>query len=169
MNIHNNHGISQRTRTGTLGLIIALSLHSLIEGLAIGVQTSQSKVLLLLLAVSCHKFVMSFCLGLECCGNTFKSHIIAISVFSLGSIAGIGLGMIITDIPAPWQNSGLPILQAFAAGTLLYITVSEVIPKERTKWNQSRGRNVNSLIQFMAIASGFSLMVMLNFYLNDDE
>lgn len=136
--------------------------------MAIGVQTSQSKVLLLLLAVSCHKFVMSFCLGLECCAATFKSHLISISVFSLGSVAGIALGMIITDIPASWQSTGLPILQAFAAGTLLYITVCEVMPREKAKWHLV-GRNFVGMIQYIAIATGFSFMVLMNFYLSDED
>lgn len=112
---------------------------------------------------------MAFCLGLECSNSTFKSHLVSIAVFSLGSVAGIGLGMIITDIPASWQNIGLPILQAFAAGTLLYITVCEVMPREKTKWHSIRGRNFIGLIQFVAIACGFSLMVLLNFYLSDDD
>ncbi|KAL5274592.1 hypothetical protein ACFFRR_000975 [Megaselia abdita] len=168
-NVFSNNEPHQRPMTGTMGLLIALSLHSVIEGLAIGVQTTESKVLLLLLAISCHKFVMSFCLGLECCVNTLKSHLIAISVFSLGSVVGIGLGMIITDIPAPWQNQGLPILQAFAAGTLLYITVSEVIPREKAKLFENSFSDIVGLIQLVAIASGFSFLVVLNFYLNDDE
>lgn len=112
---------------------------------------------------------MSFCLGLECSAYSLKSHFISIAVFSLGSVAGIVFGMIITDIPAQWQDKGLPVLQAFAAGTLLYITVSEVMTREKAKWKQSGGRSFYGLIQFIAIASGFALMVVLNVYLNDDE
>lgn len=157
--------------TGTLGLLCALSLHSFIEGLAIGIQDSQAKVMLLLGAVACHKYVMGFCLGLELCSNTtstLKSHFMAIAVFSLGSAIGIGAGMGIVELPDTLTKSVLPILQALAGGTLLYVTVSEVLPREKARWHRNPLKRYAGFSQFIAVSAGFAIMTVINFYLDDD-
>uniref|UniRef100_A0A0K8WCA7 Protein zntD n=1 Tax=Bactrocera latifrons TaxID=174628 RepID=A0A0K8WCA7_BACLA len=161
-----------QSMTGTLGLFVALSLHSAIEGLAIGVQNSSRKVLFLLGAVACHKLVMGFCLGLEFRSNpqtTLRQHFIGIVVFALGAICGIGIGMIIADIPSGWSTAVLPIVQALAGGTLFYVTVCEVIPREKSRWHQNAGRKIAGFGQFLAVISGFALMCCINYFLDDGD
>ncbi|TMW52281.1 hypothetical protein DOY81_002614, partial [Sarcophaga bullata] len=156
-----------QSMTGTLGLFVALSLHSAIEGVAIGVQDSATKVLFLLGAVACHKFVMGFCLGLEFRSNPqtpLKSQIIGISVFALGAVCGIGLGMIVVDIPSTWSKTALPIIQGLAGGTLLYVTVCEVIPREKARWHLNSERRLAGFAQFLVVAMGFTAMCVINFY-----
>ncbi|XP_017494034.1 PREDICTED: protein zntD, partial [Rhagoletis zephyria] len=158
--------------TGTLGLFVALSIHSAIEGLAIGVQNSAAKVLFLLGAVACHKFVMGFCLGLEFRSNSqtsLRKHFIGILVFALGAVCGIAVGMIIVDIPSNWSSSVLSIVQGLAGGTLLYVTVCEVIPREKARWHQNVTRKAAGFGQFLAVVSGFSIMAVINYYLKDDD
>ncbi|XP_039948013.1 zinc transporter ZIP1 [Bactrocera neohumeralis] len=161
-----------QSMTGTLGLFVALSLHSAIEGLAIGVQNSSRKVLFLLGAVACHKLVMGFCLGLEFRSNpqtTLRQHFLGIVVFALGAICGIGIGMIIADIPSGWSTAALPIVQALAGGTLFYVTVCEVIPREKSRWHQNAGRRIAGFGQFLAVISGFALMCCINYFLDDGD
>ena len=50
--------------TAKIGLLCALSLHSFLEGLAIGVQDTSAKVLLLITAVACHKYVVNIFLNI---------------------------------------------------------------------------------------------------------
>ncbi|XP_034486330.1 zinc transporter ZIP1 [Drosophila innubila] len=160
-----------QSMTGTLGLFVALSLHSAIEGLAIGVQNSATKVLFLLGAVACHKFVMGFCLGLEFRSNpsaTIRSQFIGISVFALGAVGGIGLGMLIVDVPAAWSKTTLPIVQALAGGTLFYVTVCEVIPREKARWHRNLDRRWAGFAQFAIVFIGFATMCLINYYLADD-
>ncbi|XP_037953469.1 zinc transporter ZIP3 [Teleopsis dalmanni] len=163
----------QQTLSGTLGLFVALSMHSAIEGLAIGVQNSASKVLFLLGAVACHKFVMGFCLGLEFRTSTstqtnLRTQFIGILVFALGAVCGIGIGMIIVDIPTKWATTTLPIIQALAGGTLLYVTVCEVIPREKARWHQN-SRRIAGFSQFLAVCCGFVAMTLINFYVGDND
>ena len=68
-----------------LFVIIALSLHEVLEGLAVGLQNEQAGVLQLFAAVASHKFVISFCVGLELSttGVTLLIHTIYILTFSL--------------------------------------------------------------------------------------
>ncbi|XP_039491133.1 zinc transporter ZIP1 isoform X1 [Drosophila santomea] len=161
-----------QSMTGTLGLFVALSLHSAIEGLAIGVQNSSTKVLFLLGAVACHKFVMGFCLGLEFRSNpqtSFRAQFVGISVFALGAVIGIGLGMLIVDVPAAWSSKTLPIVQALAGGTLFYVTVCEVIPREKARWHSNSTRRWAGFAQFATVLAGFATMCIINFYLSDEE
>ncbi|XP_023176141.2 zinc transporter ZIP3 isoform X2 [Drosophila hydei] len=160
-----------QSMTGTLGLFVALSLHSAIEGLAIGVQNSATKVLFLLGAVACHKFVMGFCLGLEFRSNpraSIRSQFIGILVFALGAVCGIGLGMLIVDIPSTWSKTALPIIQALAGGTLFYVTVCEVIPREKARWHTNSNRRWAGFAQFATVVAGFATMCIINYYLADD-
>uniref|UniRef100_A0A1A9W721 Uncharacterized protein n=1 Tax=Glossina brevipalpis TaxID=37001 RepID=A0A1A9W721_9MUSC len=158
-----------QSMTGTLGLFVALSLHSAIEGLAIGVQNSSTKVIFLLGAVACHKFVMGFCLGLEFRSNPqngIKTQFIGISVFALGATCGICVGMLLVDIPSSWLATALPVIQGLAGGTLFYVTVCEVIPREKARWHQNTNRKAAGFYQFLAVFSGFAIMCVINFYLN---
>jgi solute carrier family 39 (zinc transporter), member 1/2/3 len=81
-------------------MLTALSIHSLLEGLAIGIQDTTPKVMILFTAVISHKLVVAFCLGVELTasqGSKFKHHLMAISVFAFGSVLGILLGMGLVD------------------------------------------------------------------------
>ncbi|XP_073819282.1 zinc/iron regulated transporter-related protein 88E [Musca autumnalis] len=161
-----------QSMTGTMGLFAALSLHSALEGMGIGVQDSPTKVLFLLGAVACHKFVMGFCLGLEFRTNastTLKSQIIGILVFALGAVAGIGLGMLLVNMSTSLLPvSALAIIQGLAGGTLLYVTVCEVIPREKARWHQNPTRKAAGFAQFLTVAMGFATMAVINYYLDDD-
>lgn len=162
-----------QSMTGAFGLFVALSLHSFVEGLAIGVQDSSSKVLFLLGAVACHKFVMGFCLGLEFRSNaaaSFRAQLMAVLTFSLGSVIGIGAGMVLVSLPSDSSSTTvLSIIQALAGGTLFYVTVCEVMPREKARWHQNRERRMAGLAQFFAVGLGFTVMTIINFYIGEDE
>ncbi|XP_030375336.1 zinc transporter ZIP1 isoform X2 [Scaptodrosophila lebanonensis] len=159
-----------QSMTGTLGLFVALSMHAAIEGLTIGVQNSATKVLFLLGAVACHKFVMGFCLGLELRSSTsIRSQFFGVLVFAFGAILGIGIGMLIVELPTGWSKMSLPIIQALAGGTLFYVTVCEVIPREKARWHQNTGRSAAGLAQFASVGTGFTAMCIINFYLSDGD
>uniref|UniRef100_A0A1I8Q4B9 Uncharacterized protein n=1 Tax=Stomoxys calcitrans TaxID=35570 RepID=A0A1I8Q4B9_STOCA len=170
---HTNHAEPCSQSISTMGLFAALSLHSAIEGIAIGVQNTPSKVLFLLGAVACHKFVMAFCLGLEFRSNTsttIKAQTMGILVFSLGAICGIGMGMLLVGIPSSLLSStALAIIQGLAGGTLLYVTVCEVIPREKARWHQNENRKGAGIAQLVTVALGFTTMVIINLYLDDND
>lgn len=155
---------------GNVGLLIALSVHALLEGLAIGLQRSSSQVLLLLGAVASHKLVVGFCLGVELASTSGSSacrHFVSITIFSLGSVIGIGGGMAITEIPKDILEIAFPVLQGLAGGTLLYVTVSEVLPRERARWHKHHHRRVAGIVQLISVAVGFVIMASITFCLDD--
>lgn len=72
------------------------------------------QVWLLVGAVASHKLVVGFCLGVELSSgirSTICKHFVAIAIFALGSVAGIGVGMTVTTLSNDWTSVIQPILQ----------------------------------------------------------
>lgn len=65
-----------------------------------------------------------------------------------------------------WAAVLIPVLQGVAGGTLLYVTVSEVLPRERARWHRNIRRSAG-LVQFFSVLLGFSLVYCLNKYLRE--
>ncbi|KAG8257279.1 hypothetical protein J6590_053087, partial [Homalodisca vitripennis] len=146
-----------------IGLLVAFSVHSIIEGLVIGVQPVPAKMLLLLGAISSHKLVVSFCLGAELAsdGRSFFSLSQSMLLYSLGSSLGIILGILIEKWRTTATDISIPVLQALAAGSLLYVTVSEVLPRERSRWEHQTIHPLAGLAQFIFFTLGFSVISLL--------
>ncbi|XP_053696373.1 zinc transporter ZIP1-like [Sabethes cyaneus] len=160
-----------QSATGTFSLLLALCVHSLLEGLAIGVQRSAPKVMLLLGAVSAHKFVVAFCLGVEI-GSQRSNHqqhrhassVMKIVIFSLGSVSGIAIGMALDGLDENFNKFVIPLLQGVAGGTLLYVTVSEVLPRERGKRQPG---TAHGIWQLAAVLAGFAVMSFLSLIITE--
>lgn len=130
-------------------------------------QTSAAKVLLLLGAVSAHKFVVAFCLGVEVSshqGSRRSSSLVQIVIFSLGSVSGIAIGMALGDLDDTFNQLVIPVLQAVAGGTLLYVTVSEVLPRERVK---KKSGELDGIWQLVAVIFGFAVMSFLSMAISE--
>jgi solute carrier family 39 (zinc transporter), member 1/2/3 len=160
----------RQTLAGIIGMLTALSIHSLLEGLAIGIQDTTAKVMILFTAVISHKLVVAFCLGVELTaseGSKFKHHFMAIFVFAFGSVLGILVGMGLVDVNTAENSKFIPILQGLAAGTLLYVTLCEVLPRERARWHQTSKKSAG-LAQFFSFVAGFGVMALMNQYISED-
>ena len=128
-----NENITQHTFNPTSNitpyiLLIALSLHGLFEGIALGVMKTIRDLLFLLVAILAHKWAESLALGL----SFFKSgtertiFIKMIVIFSLFSPSGIIIGILFSS--AGYLIEG--ILLSVSGGTFLYVSASEVIVEE---------------------------------------
>ncbi|XP_035677547.1 zinc transporter ZIP3-like [Branchiostoma floridae] len=117
----------------TLVLLIALSVHATLEGIALGVQTVQSSLLWLFFVVVVHKSILALSLGMNVAtGNlSLPYKVVTCVVFSVSGPVGQGIGLLVTDA----DGGGLvtSILQGLAAGTLLNVTFMEVLSKELKK------------------------------------
>ena len=127
---HNHSGIR------SLMLVATLSIHSLLEGIAIGLQNALGSVVAIFIAVLFHKSLMAFSMGssLVHAKQSTKKLLLAAAIFALASPSGIAIGLIVHS-----QQEGGPdsvtslvngILQAIATGAFLYITFFEVLVKE---------------------------------------
>lgn len=155
--------------TINFGLVVALTVHSVLEGLVVGLENTTSKVILLLGAIASHKLVVGFCLGLELASNTtFCRHFMGILVFAAGSVIGIAIGAFATIEESGNSDTILAFLQGLAGGTLLYVTLSEILPRERARWHQQHHKRGAGIYQFISTGFGFVMMTIMGKYLDAD-
>lgn len=136
-------------------VVLALSVHELFEGLAVGLESSASTVWYMFGAVAAHKLVLAFCVGVELVVTRTRGFLAAIYITTFAAVSpiGIGIGMGVsasgdasaTSVPAA-------ILQGLATGTLLYVIFFEILSKDRS-----------GFIKFLAILIGFGVMFGLQF------
>lgn len=124
----------------TVFVVMALSFHSTIEGLALALEDEASGVWLNTGATALHKFVISFSVGMELVSNkvSLLMYCISIIVFSLAPALGSAIGIILTEA---WGSDSqvtdqidlpLQVLQGIATGTIVYVVFFEIIPKAKT-------------------------------------
>ncbi|XP_021194279.2 zinc transporter ZIP3 [Helicoverpa armigera] len=133
-------------------IVLALSVHELFEGLAVGLESSVGNVWYMFGAVSAHKYIISFCIGVELLASGTKRWVslVYIFTFSFMSALGIGIGILLVG-GAGAVDAGVysVVLQGLACGTLVYVVFFEV-------WKGSSG-----LLQFSCALLGFTVMVIL--------
>jgi len=142
-----------------LMLVAALSFHSIFEGMAVGLQGSNSGVWTLLGAISVHKLVLAFCVGLElrCMGARMFIITVYITIFAVMCPVGVAIGTVVMETSGtitPTHEFVIGSLQAIASGTLLYVTFFEVLQNERSVTRSGMWRLVFTL-------AGFALLAML--------
>ena len=142
-------------------VVLALSLHAIFEGLAIGLQISTSNIWYLFTAMTIHSATILFCIGLELLIAKTKIKTIFINIFilSVTSPFGVILGLIITlhvNMNTKAKSLAVVILEGFSAGTLLYITFFEVL-------NREKARRTIILTRAGFILGGFVLMALLEY------
>lgn len=155
--------LSQESMVGGLRrflVVVALSFHSVFEGLAIGLQHTQRDVWYLFTAVSIHACAILFCVGLELVtsGIRLLNLVLYIVILALVSPLGVVIGILVTvnsSTEGPVQDLVVAVLQGIAGGTILYITFFEVLNREKRKETGC------GIIRIVFILVGFSMMVAL--------
>lgn len=131
-------------------IVLALSVHELFEGLAVGLQSTPNSVWYMFGAVAAHKLVIAFCIGVELMVTRTRTALalMYIFVFAIVSPMGIGIGMLLSNSGG---SSGFDvasvILQGLASGTLLYVIFFEILSKHKS-----------GFIQYLAVLVGYFLM-----------
>lgn len=147
----------------SLVFLIALSTHTVFEGLALGLQSSAEHVLTLLGAVLIHKAIISFTVGVRFAESYRSVRLAVISLVVLAAMAPLGVVVGIAVSEFRWSTnggSGADLvrvgMQGFATGTFLYVTFFEVLPEQlKDRW---------SLAKALTVVLGFSAIVLLEFY-----
>ncbi|XP_052127405.1 zinc transporter ZIP1-like [Frankliniella occidentalis] len=134
-------------------VVLGLSVHELLEGLAVGLERSPARVWALFVAVASHKFVISFCVGVQLVGMGSRAAFVCayVGAFSFMSALGIALGMAATASEGAAAGATATLMQGVAAGTLLYVVFFEVLEPQRA----SRHAGIR---QLMAVTAGFAAM-----------
>ena len=128
-------------------LVFALSLHSVLEGLAFGLESEPDKITTLFVALISHKIIMAFTLGISFTSingglspssaappPADRSLIVgSILIFAATSPVGAGIGISLTSVSngeSAAMQLVVGILQSLSCGAFLYVTFFEILPRE---------------------------------------
>ena len=110
-------------------LMVALSIHSIFEGIATGIQKEFGIVLDMIIAILVHKGAAGSALGINLVKNfpnDFKLVRQLVFLFSIATPLGVVIGMFCS-------NSGTEVnvvMSSLAAGTFIYIGCTEIVVHE---------------------------------------
>lgn len=132
-------------------LLLALSWHSIIEGLVLGSSDGKS-IKSMLLAVLAHKGLESFALGagLLRSGATWTKFLMFTIGFALTTPFGILIGSFVSNFEGPFMAG----VSGFGAGTFCYVAIVEVlVPELQTKQDK--------IPKLLCLSVGFLFMSIL--------
>lgn len=154
--------ISQSQPQRTRMMVLAVTLHNIPEGIAVGVayagylsgnvQITMAGALALSMGIAVQNFpegaIISLPLRAEGMskGKAFGSGVLS------GVVEPVGAG--VTMAAAQMMAVALPYLLSFAAGAMFYVVVEELIPEMAREKDKNRGA--------IFFAAGFSIMMMLD-------
>lgn len=109
-------------------LMIALSVHSIFEGLALGLMNELGPFLNLMISILIHKFAesMSISIAMQKSGFEFKKLFYFLLLFSFATPIGTLMGILLNGAD-PIVNI---IFTSLAGGSFIYVSCSELIVEE---------------------------------------
>ena len=140
-------------------LLLALSLHSLFEGVAVGLQNTIMQLIGLSVGVTVHGCLVAFALGMALAPHhrSPRSTVIRFGIiYSVMVPSGIGIGMAIGTVRGFVGRLVSGMLQALTAGTFIYVIFVEIFPNEM---DRSRNRLLKVVVMFV----GFVIISCLRF------
>ncbi|XP_029535401.1 zinc transporter ZIP1 [Oncorhynchus nerka] len=143
-------------------LVFSLSLHSVFEGLAVGLQEDSQEVMEICVALLLHKSIISFSLALKLAqGKLRRAAVVGcLLLFALMSPMGIGLGIALTETKSsPQHQLARSTLEGLASGTFMYITFMEILPHELSS-PQNRIPKVAMILTGFAVVTGMLFIKM---------
>lgn len=152
-----DHGHAHHDAVSAYSALVALSIHSLVGGLALGAEQETARVLVIFLAIFAHKSAEGFALGISLArssiGSAASKRLIALFALStpLGGLLGMALGQV-TQGPTTALIEG--VFLGIAAGTFMYVATFDVL---RDELPHSGGR----LTEWLAMAAGIAGMSAL--------
>eukprot|EP00455_Lapot_gusevi_P024296 TRINITY_DN2522_c0_g1_i2.p1 TRINITY_DN2522_c0_g1~~TRINITY_DN2522_c0_g1_i2.p1 ORF type:complete len:140 (-),score=2.85 TRINITY_DN2522_c0_g1_i2:33-452(-) len=109
--------------------MIALSMHSVFEGIALGVQNSESHILTLFIAVTVHKWAESVALVTAFIKSkrSRKFSLLFLILFACASPLGIAIGI---GLASTGSTILVAVFTSIASGTFLYVGANEIVSEE---------------------------------------
>ncbi|KAK7602779.1 hypothetical protein V9T40_006753 [Parthenolecanium corni] len=150
-----NPPVNSQSKFNSLILLLALSVHSLFEGLTIGLLKSPSVVLQLFIAILVHKIPVAFSLGSSLVQSELKtSAVIHFDLwFSLMTPIGTGIGVLLNTLPSVIDLQLLngiliPKTAIYIPNFISSLEENELIQKvysaPKPKWTQLKNRRLQN-------------------------
>ena len=160
------HGSEPEGRPAKLGksfmLILAVTLHNLPEGMAVGVAfagflsgdatLTVAGAFVLALGIAIQNFPEGAIISLPLVGAGMSRR----KAFAYGALSGVvePVGAVLTLLLTNAISAALPFVLAFAAGAMIYVVVEELIPEAQAEPHTNIGT--------VGVALGFALMMLLD-------
>lgn len=142
-------------------LLIALSIHALFEGLAVGLFKNVDRMVELLGALIIHKCILAFSIGINLVQHNFPLSMVVKSSLLFSAMSPIGLGLGILMLMYTSVNLGhifSAIFQAITTGTFLYVTFFEIF------FHELNSRECNKLLKVLMMILGFSVISIVQYF-----
>ncbi|XP_068218508.1 zinc transporter ZIP1-like [Palaemon carinicauda] len=113
--------------------LVALAIHSVFEGMAVGLQTHTEKVMELGVAVFVHEVVMAFTFGMEVSRSNTLSRmykVIYMVIFASTIPLGVAIGFGLQNSPSDHRDIISAVFEAFATGIFVHVIFIEVLSHE---------------------------------------
>ena len=125
---NHNHIFNPTSSITPYILLIALSVHGVFEGIALGVMNTIRECSILFSAIILHKWAAAFALGISFykSGTNTDLFVKMIIIFTSFGPLGIIIGMIFSDA----GNLMKGVMLSISGGTFIYVAASEVIVEE---------------------------------------
>jgi zinc transporter 1/2/3 len=162
-------------------LLAAISVHSVLAGLTLGVQKSRQNILTIFTAIAAHKAPAALSIGSSfVSGRASKMvSITSMIIFSLTTTCGIFIGMGLGSV----SIETVFVLEALASGTFLYGGTSEIVADEFEMSDKDceehggthvkkvhAGRSLSQrLALFLAYAGGAGVILLSNLALDGEH
>ena len=159
---HHNHRHYLRSYL----LLIALSVHALFEGLAVGLFQDIDHMVELLGALIIHKCILGFSIGINLVQHSFPATMVARSsfIFSAMSPVGVGIGILmLTYASTSLGRIFSAIFQAIATGTFLYVTFFEIF------FHELNSKECHRMLKVLTMVLGYSLIAVVQYFENKVE
>lgn len=141
-------------------LVFSLSLHSIFEGLAVGLVEEEKQVMEICLALVIHKCIIAVSLCFRLIQGRIRRTVAAgcLLLFSVMSPLGIVIGVGLTEETKSSLKQQIVrcSLEGFAGGTFIYITFMEILPHELQG-------NRNNMPKVCMMLLGFALVTAVLF------
>lgn len=161
---HHDHAhiVDKENPLASILLTIALSIHSIIEGIGVGATGDVGTITSEFIAILVHKCFTAFALGNQLISSGYwterskrKYFYISIGLFIGVSLLGIGIGWAIASADSSITEA---IFVGITAGSFIFVAALEIIPGEARIVKQER---LNIPLVVFSFIAGYILMAML--------
>jgi len=112
-----------------LVLLVAISLHAVLAGVSLGVQSKSSGVIAITVAICAHKAPAAFAVGSKFVRSGMPRPLVAVFVLAFAAVTPLGIGVGI-GVGSRTNPMVALVLEGLAAGTFIYIGATEIAVDE---------------------------------------
>ena len=161
---HNIPGDGSGTLLKSVLLLFALSLDCVMEGMALGLQATDTGAWNMMIAILSHEFIIGFTLGLQLLRHNSKPRVFCLAVFyGITCPVGIAIGTTIAEVSEAQGDYDLisGIFQGITGGVFIYVTFFEILADEISSDVPAQC--------IISILAGFVLLALLSLIPHDHD